>query len=398
MKLLLVAGHSSPHAVGEAWSAYQWIVRLTRLHDVTLIHLCPPGESDLHRGFYPEARMIPFEAWPEIGSAKMQRAIKPGYFGFYLSARSWIQKALRRGEQFELAHQLNPLALRYPSPAAALGLPLVVGPLAGSLDTPPAFAPEFGAAPWYTRLRGLDRWRLRNDPILRRTFESAGAVIGVAPYVREILGDLRIQRFRVMSEAGVVDLPCRASVAARRAGPLRLLFVGRIIRNKGVRDAIRAVGKLETPVRLDVVGEGEDRRACEKLAGELSLDEQVVFHGRVTRDRVDQFYREADAFLFPSFREPSGGVVFEALGFGLPVITADRGGPGHSVDDTCGMKVAVTDPIQFSRDLAACIGTLDRDRTLLSRLAAGARARAEREQFDNKVAWMNDVYREVLGS
>ena len=119
---------------------------------------------------------------------------------------------------------------------------------------------------------------------------------------------------------------------------------------KGLRDAIRALALLpeDLDVTLDVAGEGEETPLCRALARELGVAQRVRFHGRVDRDRVETLYAEADAFLFPSFREPSGSVVFEAMRHGLPVITADRGGPGHVVDDDSGLRVAVTDPERFA--------------------------------------------------
>mgnify|MGYP002261134761 CR=1 FL=1 len=77
--------------------------------------------------------------------------------------------------------------------------------------------------------------------------------------------------------------------------------------------------------------------------------------GRVPRQAVTGLYEAADVFLFPSFREPSGSAVFEALGHGLPVITVDRGGPGHVVTSQCGIKVPVNDPDQMANAIAAAI-------------------------------------------
>ena len=77
--------------------------------------------------------------------------------------------------------------MRYPSPAAGLGLPLVIGPVGGSLESPPGFTGEEGATPWWQRLRQLDAWRIRHDRLLRRTYESADCVIGIADYVAEFL-------------------------------------------------------------------------------------------------------------------------------------------------------------------------------------------------------------------
>ena len=143
-----------------------------------------------------------------------------------------------------------------------------------------------------------------------------------------------------MSETGLTALP---ALGARPPsdGMVHLLYVGRLVRTKGLRDAIRALSRMKTstPVVLDVVGDGPDRSASEALAGELALGSAVRFHGRQPRDRVEQFYRAADIFVFPSYREPGGNVVFEAMGYGVPLVVSDRGGPASFVDDTCAIRV-----------------------------------------------------------
>ena len=49
--------------------------------------------------------------------------------------------------------------------------------------------------------------RLRRDPSLRRTYQQAGCVLGIAPYVRDRLAGVGLRRFEVMSETGLVALP-----------------------------------------------------------------------------------------------------------------------------------------------------------------------------------------------
>ena len=63
---------------------------------------------------------------------------------------------------------------------------------------------------------------------------------------------------------------------------------------------------------------------------------------------IDDFYRAADVFVFPSYREPGGNVVFEAMSFGLPLVVGDRGGPGSAVDERSGIRVPprVTGPVR----------------------------------------------------
>jgi glycosyltransferase involved in cell wall biosynthesis len=181
---------------------------------------------------------------------------------------------------------------------------------------------------------------------------------------------------------------------------VRLLFTGRVIRTKGTRDAISALGLArDLPVVLDIVGDGFDRAACEKLAAELGLTDRVRFHGRVPRDQVDDFYQAADIFVFPSYREPGGSVVFEAMSHGLPLIVSDRGGPGHMADESCGIRLHPVTTGQYATDLAAAITRLVRDPALRRTLGAGARDRAQRiALWDSKVTRLEEIHAQMLAN
>ena len=327
-------------------------------------------------------------------------AAKPGYLIFRRKARAWIRAALRSGRRWDLAHQVAPLAIRYASPATGLVRPLVIGPLAGSVPTPAAFRREFAGEPWYMSLRGLDAWRVRHDRSLRRTYREADVIVGVAPYVQEFLRPATARPFRFISETGPRgDLGDADALWARRraaGGPVKFLFVGRIVRSKGLRDAIRAFRLLpgRDDLRLDVVGDGNDRAACER---EAAGDPRIVFHGKLPRAEVDAWYEAADAFLFPSFREPSGNVVYEAMGFALPMIVADAGGPGFTVDDASGLRVAVREPGQYARDLADAIVRTADDAAARERWGRAARARVEDVgHWDRRVERMEAAYELAL--
>jgi len=401
-KLLLIAPTCDGTDVGEAWVGYQWVRRLSARHEVTLLTYHKRGSRPAADQF-PQTRVIEWAEPAGLGRAeRLNSMLKPGYVPFYFRARRWVRQALARGERFDLAHQLVPVAMRYPCPVRGLGIPYLIGPVGGSLTSPPAFAAEEGTAPWYVGLRRLDALRMRFDPALRRTYEQAGCVLGIAPYVRDFLDGLPVRRFEVMSETGITELAAPAARAGRPDGtpaaPLRLLFVGRLVRTKGARDAIRALGLAgDLPAVLDIVGDGPDRAACEALTAELGLSGRVRFHGRLPREQVTGCYQAADVFLFPSYREPGGNVVFEAMAHGLPLVVSDIGGPGNVVDGSCGIRVHPVTPEQYARDLAGAITRLA-DPRLRSQLGDGARVRAAGvARWDSKVQRAEAIYAEVLG-
>ena len=396
--VLALAPYCDGLDVGEAWCAHQWVSHLASHAQVTLLTLRRSGRVPTSQQL-PNVEVV---EWDErLSSRRFSRLssmLKPGYLGFYTEARRWIDRALAAGRHFDIAHQFTPIALRYPTPLAEFPIPYVIGPLGGSLDTPPGFAGECRSSAWYTRLRRLDHWRLRRDPALRRGYSRAAAVLGVAPYVGELLKHATPERFEVISELGIETLaPSRNRIA--HDGCLKLLHVGRAVRTKGLRDAVRALARLpdDVNVHLDVAGQGEELAICCGEAQRLGVADRITFHGQISREAVESLYSNADAFLFPSFREPSGSVVFEAMRHGLPVITIDRGGPGFVVDQSCGVRVPAVDPDQLAVDLSLAITRLARDPELQSRLAIGARERISNiGLWDNKIRWLLDFYSQLL--
>jgi glycosyltransferase involved in cell wall biosynthesis len=399
LKIVMIAPACDGQDVGEAWVAFQWAKLASARFDLTLLTTIKRGHTPMTRQL-PGVRVIEWEEPPGLSRfERLNSLMQPGYVPFYIRTRRWISRQVAAGERFDIAHQVVPVAMRYPSPAAGLGVPLVMGPVGGSLASPAGFVAEEGATPWWQKLRRLDTWRITHDPLLRRTYESADCVVGIAPYVQEFLLPLHIRRLEIMSETAVhsVHEPIDRSA---RTGTVRLLYVGRIIRTKALRDVIRALDATrDLDLRLDVVGDGNDRDACAQLARELGVDERVTFHGKLPRDAVDAFYERADIFVFPSYREPGGNVSLEAMSFSLPVIVCRRGGPGANVDDSCGIRLDADNPAQLAADCAAAIRALVADPDLRHRMGAAAREHAAvTHLWPQRIDRMTALYEEIVAA
>jgi glycosyltransferase involved in cell wall biosynthesis len=349
---------------------------------------------------------LPVIAWPEpawlLRFERFNAMLKPAIPPFYAAVRRWLAAesaaaAADPARRIDLVHQMLPRAPRYASPLPGLGLPYLIGPVGGAIPMPPAFRAP-GAERWFTRLRGLDARRFANDPWLRRGFAGAELVLGVAPYMAGVMADLPIRRFAPFLGIGVDAL---APPVARQAAPgrLQLLQVGRAVRTKGLRESVRALALLpDLPeVSLTVAGEGEEIAAARAIAAAAGLGARVRFLGKRPRAEIEALYQSHDALLFPSFRESMGAVLYEAMRWGLPVITVDHGGPGYIADAGCGLLVPLTTPEDLPRDLADRIRRLAGDPGLRARLGAGARAKVAAEAlWPAKAEAMLALYESVL--
>ena len=138
--------------------------------------------------------------------------------------------------------------------------------------------------------------------------------------------------------ADVRALPARgaASEAATAGAPVRLLFVGRLVPEKGVLVLLRALATLrqgEVQIETVLVGDGPYRDELERAARRLGVAEQLTFTGALTGARVAPLYREADVFCLPSFAEGLPVVLMEAMANELPVVTSRIAGIAELVDD-----------------------------------------------------------------
>ncbi len=101
------------------------------------------------------------------------------------------------------------------------------------------------------------------------------------------------------------------------AGPLKLLFVGRINQRKGVSYLLEALRHF-TPRQVHLT-------VCGRVVDDLKLFEpfadQVTIRPSVTNDQLVAAYQAADLFVFPSVAEGFGQVLLEALACGLPILT-----------------------------------------------------------------------------
>jgi glycosyltransferase involved in cell wall biosynthesis len=154
-----------------------------------------------------------------------------------------------------------------------------------------------------------------------------------------------------------------------RAEDVVLGVVAQLTPWKGQDLAIRALGRLresQPAARLLLVGSAKftsaatryDNRAyersLERLVEELGLGDRVLFAGE--RDDVPRIMSALDVLLMPSWEEPMGRAVAEAMAMGVPVVATAVGGPGELISDGSeGLLLPPRDPERWALALEPLI-------------------------------------------
>lgn len=146
-------------------------------------------------------------------------------------------------------------------------------------------------------------------------------------------------------------------------GNLKVIWLGSVILRKGIQYLVEAARKLErTGIEFLLAGRiGISEEALRTFPGNIKV------LGRVTRDQLSVFYRQAHVFVLPTISDGFAVTQLEAMAHGLPVITTPNCGRvvTHGVD---GMIV----PARDSQALAEALASLDADRSLLQEMSVNA--------------------------
>jgi glycosyltransferase involved in cell wall biosynthesis len=310
---------------------------------------------------------------------------------------------------YEVVHRVTPSGWKNTLLAPLPSQRVVVGPILLSNPPPASFAPIFRPSRLNRLIDRLTprrflasiarRYLERNDS---RLLDRADLIFCGSRVTYERLSRGQQDRSVVVPYAGVEHQRFVPPKERQREKALRLLFAGRLVPYKGLELLLRAVGQLKRriSVKLSVVGGGnpETERFFKDIAAGLGLRDEVEFVGKVTRDRLIDFYQRSDLFCMPSV-ETYGLAILEAMSCGCVPVVADFNGPGEIVDTDFGVKVPLTDPESFIGEYADAIESLGNDPEFINRFRLRSREVAvTRHDWNAVLSPIRDAYERLLHS
>ena len=146
--------------------------------------------------------------------------------------------------------------------------------------------------------------------------------------------------------------------------PIRLLYVGRLSREKGLITLVEAVSLLVArgvDIKLFLVGKGDLEEYLKTRCKSLHITNNVEFLGQVPHGTpLFEIYRQADIFVLPSFTEGLPSVLLEAMANSVPVIATAVGGIPEVVrDGETGILVPPQDAEAISEAVIRLIESTD---------------------------------------
>lgn len=162
------------------------------------------------------------------------------------------------------------------------------------------------------------------------------------------------------SKIKIVDLPYQLGqqhlqfqkifpAAFTKDRPLRCLFLGTLTLRKGIHIVLQTAGMLQQyPVEFIIVGHSEINESLLQAGN-------IKYKGLATRAETDNFYREADVFLFPTLSDGFGLTQLEAMAWQVPVVASRFCAPVVK-DKENGITLAENTPAALAAMLKEILG------------------------------------------
>lgn len=164
-----------------------------------------------------------------------------------------------------------------------------------------------------------------------------------------------------------------------------VLFVGRVVVVKGVRELLSAAKITQKGIFYAIAGGGDLDRKVRDFSKKY---DNTIFLGRVENKKLPLYYSAADLVIIPSTHEEGfGRVILEALSCGTPVIGANRGAIPEALDESVGKLIKVT-----SESIGKTVEYFYNNLKELQKLTKNARKYAEEKFSERNVETIIKAY------
>ncbi|MUH01196.1 glycosyltransferase [Scytonema sp. UIC 10036] len=410
MRVAIVAEHASSKFGGEAFLPLNYfrLLRARKIEAWLIVHARTQAELE---ALFPEERdriyfisdtWIHKILWRCTLLLPRRVAEMTTSLLSYLYTQSLQRKILRQivcQNHIDVVHQPIPVAPKIPSLIFNVGAPVVIGPMNGGMEYPPAF--RFRESFLIKPLVSLGRKFADFCNYFLPGKSKAQTLLVSNNRTRKALPTGIFGNIIELTENGV-DLsvwePVPLALKTLNPTGINFIFVGRLVDCKAVDLLLFAFQRVVAQIEacLEIVGDGNQRQKLEALTQSLGLANQVTFTGWLSQKECATKLKHGDVLVMPSLIECGGAVVLEAMAIGLPVIATKWGGPMDYLDATCGILVEPSSKEEFISGFTNAMIKLAQSPELRLQMGFAGQQRI-REHFDweRKIDRILDIYQQT---
>lgn len=164
-----------------------------------------------------------------------------------------------------------------------------------------------------------------NSKLSIKIIKKAKIIFTISPKFTQIISRFNVNTHTIRPMVGFLESDIKQAQTINFDKTINLLYVGRLVFDKGLFeliDAVRILKDKKYDVHLNLVGGGTDYDNLQLKVNALNLKENVTFFGMVSeKQKLINIYNSNDIFVLPTYHEGFPRVLYEAMMMQIPIIT-----------------------------------------------------------------------------
>ena len=403
MKTILISAYGcEPLKGSEAGVGWNWVLQMAKhnfLHVITRANNQELIEAHLPKDV---EKNIVFHYYDTPNLIKNMKKKAKGLYFYYFCWQLGIISVVRnivKSERIDYTMHLTFGSMWMPTFLPLFRIPFIWGPVGGGDCEPKSF---LKVLPLKQRVIQSARYTMSTlsilNPFILIPSMRAKAILTRTPNSATVIPKCFRKKTKVILETAMEDAVFELKKEDRGDDEIRLITSGRLLPNKNILTAVRALKHISNTqkVNLSIIGSGYQKKEILKEIEKNDWKDYVKIYDELPRQKVLELVEHSDIFLFPSLREGGSWSLMEAMAIGLPVICLNWAGMAVTTDESCAIRLPVTNPEQMPKDMAAAIIKLIENPELRKRMGDAGRKRIKEVfNWEAKGLFMERLFAEL---
>ena len=401
--ILISAYGCEPLKGSEAGVGWNWVLQMAKtnyLHVITRANNQGPIEAYLPQELKENIKFHYYDTPYFIKRLKNKaKGLYFYYFCWQLGIIPLVRKILKY-EKVDYTMHLTFGSMWMPTFLPLFKTPFIWGPVGGGDCEPKSF---LKVLPFKQRIIQSARYVMNFLSFLHPSimFPATRAIIILVrtQNSRKVIPRCFKNKTRIILETAMDDsIFAYKKREGQNKSEIKLITTGRLLPNKNILTAVKALKFLpkEKNISLTIVGSGYQKKEIEETAKNIGWENNVNIIAELSRQEVLKLVEQSDIFLFPSLREGGSWSLMEAMAIGLPIICLDWAGMSVTTNDDCAIRLAVSNPEQMPKDMAAAIRKLIENPELCRQMGKAGRKRIKSYfNWEAKGCFMENLLKEL---
>ncbi len=326
---------------------------------------------------------------------------------FYLAFSFWQKEAYRIAkevidtEKIDIIHHLNPIGFREPGYLWLLDKPFVWGPIGASMFVNSALLKRlpFKWQLFYLIKNKINHLQLKYGKRIKKVSEKASELIFCNTASKENFEKYLGKTGQVISEQGTFQIQeDKKTFNTTDIDILNIVWAGYISCRKNLIFLFHVMASVKNQEkwRLNLIGGGVGVEELKKLAIQLSISDNIIWHEKKSRAETIKLMCGSDLHALTSLSEGNPAVLYEAISLGIPTISLDQHGMHDTLKNGNGILIPVSTYDETIQLYTAKIDELIENPKLLIQLTERTKLMRDELSWENKIKKIEILYENIL--